>query len=278
MKKIHPRLKFILLNTITAVVLVCIIVIYSLYYLDNYTQHGKFLSVPSLHDMTPDEAKEVANHTKLRVLVIDSIYDSQAKPGTIVEQYPSEGSKVKENRLIHLTINASNPEKVIFPNFQNAAYRQTVQTLSSLGLKIGRLEYAPSEFKNLVLQLKNNGVEIQTGALLNKGALINIVLGSGKGSNQIFTPQLVGKNVKEAIDIIRNSYLNIGKLIPDKSIDKNTKNHTAVVYQQYPKTDSYIKGASNVNLYITVDQEKIAILDSLMIDEQLKKETQTLVY
>ena len=267
MKKIHPKLKCLLLNTIIATVLVCGIGIYTLLWLSNYTQHGSSISVPLLYDMTPEEAKAVANHVKLQVVIIDSIHDSQAKPGTIVEQYPSDGSKVKENRLIHLTINASNPEKVMFPNLRNAAYRQTLQTLSSRGFKIGRLEYVPSEFQNLVLKLKNNGIEIQAGSLLNKGSVIDIVIGSGKGSNRIYTPQLKGKNLNEALHIIQESYLNIGKIIPDESINRNSKKHSAIVYQQYPQRNSYIKGGSAIDLHITLDKEKIMLLDSLMIRE-----------
>ena len=66
--------------------------------------------------------------------------------GVVLEQSPVAGAHVKENRLIHLIINAHNPEKVVFPNLQNAAYRQTLQTLTSRGFKIGHIEYARLNF------------------------------------------------------------------------------------------------------------------------------------
>ena len=263
MKKIPAKLKFYLLNLAIAIVLICGITLAVLFWLDKYTEHGSFIAVPALYDFTPEEAEAVATHERLRVQVVDSLYDEDAKPGTVVEQYPASGSHVKEGRMIHLTINARNPEKVVFPNLQNAAYRQTIQTLEARGFKIGHIEYVPSEFRNLVISLKNNGNEVQPGTLLSKGSTIVIVLGSGEGSNMVYVPQVTGKTLKEAIDMIRKSYLNIGEIIPDGSITNQTDKNTAFVYQQNPGFNYSVEGATPVNLYITLKKEKLAALDSL---------------
>ena len=267
MKKLSAKSKLFLLNLAAAILLVCGISVYILYWLDDYTQHDYFIQVPSFYDLTPEEAEAIAAHANLRIVIIDSIYSRTAKPGTVVEQYPAIGSKVKENRLIHLTINASTPEKIVFPNLQNAAYRQTLHTLETRGFQIGRLTYAPSEYKNLVLQVKHNGKEIQPGEVLSRGAKIDIVLGDGKRTNMVNVPSLIGKNLREAINLIRNSYLNVGEIIPDGSIDKRANRMSAIVYQQTPGIHLPVKAGRNVNVYITLKQEKIAALDSLIVTE-----------
>lgn len=267
MKKLPAKLKLFLLNLAAAIILVCGISTYILYWLDDYTQHDYFIQVPSFYDLTPEEAEAVATQANLRILVIDSIYNKNAKPGTVVEQYPAIGSKVKENRLIHLTLNANTPERIIFPNLQNAAYRQTLHTLETRGFKIGRISYAPSEYKNLVLQVKHNGKEIQPGELLSRGSTIDIVLGDGKRSNLVNVPSLIGKNLKEAISLIRNSYLNVGDILPDGSIDKRANKMTAIVYQQIPAGNLTVQAGRNVNVFITLKEEKIAALDSLIMTE-----------
>lgn len=267
MKKISTKSKFFLINLAAAIVLISGISVYTLYWLDNYTQHDRFIPVPSLYGMTPEEAEAVAGHAKLRILVIDSIYNKNAKPGTVVEQYPASDSKVKENRLIHLTINANSPEKIVFPNLRNAAYRQTLQTLQTRGFRIGRIEYVPSEFKNLVIRLKHNDTEIQPGTLLGRGATIDIVLGSGDEDNTVVTPHLTGKKLSEAISLLRKSYLNIGQIIPDGSINSQTNRMSAFVYQQMPPVSQPIPAGSSVDVYITVKQEKIAALDSLVVTD-----------
>lgn len=267
MKKISAKFKFLLVNLAVAIVLIIGLTVFVLYQLDDYTQHGSFISVPAFYDFTPEEAEAIATHAHLKIQIIDSLYDENAKPGTVVEQYPIVGSHVKENRMIHLTINARNPEKVVFPNLQNAAYRQTLQTLEARGFKIGHIEYIPSEFKNLVLNLKNNGEDILPGALLSKGATIDIVLGSGEGYNMAYVPQLTGKTLKEAIHIARNAYLNIGEIVPDGSITNQTDKYTAVVYEQNPDVNYTVTAGSPIRLYITFKKEKIAALDSLVITE-----------
>ena len=238
MKKFPARLTFYLLNLLAAILLVCVIGYFVLSHLESYTQHGQFIPVPAFNDLTVEEAHAVARHAHLTVVVTDSLYDDAAKPGVVLEQSPVAGAHVKENRLIHLIINAHNPEKVVFPNLQNAAYRQTLQTLTSRGFKIGHIEYAPSEFHNLVLDLKHDGENIVPGSLLTKGAVI-----------------------------LRKSYLNLGEVLPDASIKSKNDAYSAVIYEQDPLGETTVEGGTYVNLHITLEKDKIAALDSLMVTE-----------
>lgn len=267
MKKKSSKFKFFLINLMVVIVLVVGIVVYVLYWLEDYTRHNQFILVPSLYNMTLEEAEAVTRHAGLRMQVVDSVYDDKAEPGAVVEQYPVENSQVKENRLIFLTTNAHSPEKIAFPNLRNAAYRQTLQTLETHGFKIGRIEYMPSEFKNLVIQLKHGETELQAGDLLGKGTVVDIVLGDGLESNRVKVPYLVGKNLREAINMLRQSYLNIGDILPDESIAKGTNRMMATVYQQIPEMGEMVGGGSSVSLSITFRKEKIVALDSLMVTE-----------
>ena len=140
-------------------------------HLESYTQHGQFIPVPAFNDLTVEGSTRGSPACSFNCCGDRLLYDDAAKPGVVLEQSPVAGAHVKENRLIHLIINAHNPEKVVFPNLQNAAYRQTLQTLTSRGFKIGHIEYAPSEFHNLVLDLKHDGENIVPGSLLTKGPL-----------------------------------------------------------------------------------------------------------
>ena len=255
MKKIPAKFKFFLINLLVALILVCGISTYVLYWLDDYTEHGSFITVPSLQNFTPEEAQTITAQMGLKIQVIDSLYDDNIEPGAIVEQYPTPGSYVKEGRMLHLTINARNPEKVVFPNLKNAAYRQTLQTLEARGFQIGKIEYIPSEFRNLVLALKHNGVDVLPNELLAKGAIINTT---------VTVPFLLGKKLKDAINLIRKSYLNIGEVIPDGSITPENRSNS-IIYQQNPDTEFPIEQGSAIDLYITADKEKITALDTILI-------------
>ena len=122
MKKFPARLTFYLLNLLAAILLVCVIGYFVLSHLENYTQHGQFIPVPAFNDLTVEEAHAVARHAHLTVVVTDSLYDDAAKPGVVLEQSPVAGAHVKENRLIHLIINAHNPDREMWQQSEGKAY------------------------------------------------------------------------------------------------------------------------------------------------------------
>lgn len=261
-----PKLYFILINFAVAFLLLIGIGFGVLNYLDKYTRHGHSISVPSFHDLSVGDAERLAGKNQLKVIVVDSLYNESALPGTVQEQYPQSGAQVKANRVIQLTINARGPELIVFPKLNNSPYRQTLQTLESKGFKVGRIEYAPSEFKNLVLTLKQEDQEIETGALVRKGSTIDLVLGSGKNDdNYVPLPCFYGMKIEEALTLLKENYLNIGEIIPDPSVKEEEKEQ-AVIYQQEPayEENARIKAGSTVNLHITLDKEKLEMLDSLM--------------
>ena len=217
------------------------------------------------------EAESFAKDKNLQILVIDSIYDNNAKPGTIVEQFPSPNAHVKNNRAIQLTINANAPEKIIFPNLRNVAFRQSLQRLKNLGLNVGRIEYVPSNFKNLVLDFKYEGNIIEPNSLIQKGETVDIVLGNGNTSNdQVAIPSLVGKTLAEAKAMLLRAFLNVGEILPDNTVKTETDQSTAIIYQQEPEFEENMtmKMGGDITLYLTKDKEKIMALDSLSIEEQ----------
>lgn len=264
----HPKRKFILLNILAAVVILFIIGFFILLQLDNYTRHNEYISVPSFQKLTANEAGALAKEHKLRITIVDSIYQDESEPGTIIEQNPRNGAKVKANRMIHLTINAMSPEMITFPDLQNTAFRQTLQSLESRGFQIGHIEYAPSEFKNLVLNFTYKGKAIIPGSSLEKGSVINIILGDGdSGSNTVFVPDISNRTVKEATRLLQHSYLNTGQVIPDNTIQTAADRQTAIVYRQDPAAGNEISAGNQVALYITLNKERVKKLDSLLIRE-----------
>ena len=262
----------LLINIVVACIILFVIGYIVLQRLDKYTNHGYYIAVPELRGLTPNEAEPFAKDKNLQIVIVDSIYDNNAKPGTIVEQFPSPNSRVKNNRAIQLTINANAPEKIIFPNLRNMPFRQSLQRLRSLGLNVGRIEYVPSNFRNLVLDFKHEGQTLEPNSIIQKGETVDIVLGNGNTSNdQVAIPLLLGKTLQEAKTILLQSFLNFGEIIPDETIKTDAEQLSAIIYQQEPAHEENItmKMGGDITLYLTIDKEKIMALDSLSIEEQL---------
>ena len=172
--------------------------------------------------------------------------------------------KMEQNRQVSKT------EKIIFPNLRNVAFRQSLQRLKNLGLNVGRIEYVPSNFKNLVLDFKYEGNIIEPNSLIQKGETVDIVLGNGNTSNdQVAIPSLVGKTLAEAKAMLLRAFLNVGEIQPDNTVKTEADQSTAIIYQQEPEFEENMtmKMGGDITLYLTKDKEKIMALDSLSIEE-----------
>ncbi|MDC7998519.1 PASTA domain-containing protein [Gilvibacter sediminis] len=154
-----------------------------LFYLRVSTNHDQQIQVPDLAKMTLDEANSALSELDLRWEILDTTnYNPEYPKQSIIEQLPKAGSMVKENRTIYLTVNRSDYRSLPIPNVVGRTRRQAEPTLISLGFKIGKVTYRPYIAKDEVLQLRHKGELIEPGALLQKTAVIDLVLGDGKGN------------------------------------------------------------------------------------------------
>lgn len=232
-----------------------IVLILTFLMLKVYTHHGKELSVPDFYGMTLDEAQKKADKIKIRIEVIDSVFNNNRPRGTVIEQNPIAESKVKKNRRIFLVVNAFTPEKVKMPNIVGVSHRQAEVVLKNVGLEIGRLIHIPDIAVNNVLKQKYNGEEIDAGTLIPKGSKIDLVLGMGLSNQTTQVPDLNHYTLHDAQNRILRSALNTGAIIYDESIVDGTDSLEARVWRQYPsyKENKRIRLGSTIDLWLTVD-------------------------
>lgn len=81
----------------------------------------------------------------------------------MLEQSPKVNAKVKPNRTVYLTINAFSPRMISVPSLTDMSLRQARSTLEGLGFEKIRELYVPSEYKDLVLGVRFNGIELDQG-------------------------------------------------------------------------------------------------------------------
>lgn len=215
--------------------------------LDIYTQHGRTVTVPELEGLHEDQVRSVLKARDLRYTINDSIFDDSREKGTISSQDPVPGTKVKRNRTIYLTMVAMMPEMVPMPNLTDLSYRQAITRLETYGLKPGVLEYRPDIARNAVLQQKFQGGAIEPGTLVEKGTVIDLVLGEGLGENIVLVPMLIGMPRQEALQALNAATLNIGN---EFFLDEEEEE--VWVYRQQPDPVSrrhYLRAGSTVDLY-----------------------------
>ena len=230
-----------------------------------YTHHGEQLTVPDLFGSSLENAIELIENENFRYTIYDSIYNSKFEPGTVLDQRPFAGAIVKRNRNLFLTINAHKPEQIRFPNLIDNSFRQAYELLRTNGFKIGRLEYAESQFFNLVLYPKYKGDSIGVGSMIDKGATIDLVLGKGN-TYGILAPNLMRQNKSQAKEKINLSNLNIGKVFFDDTVITRLDSVNARVYKQSPSynEDLKVRLGSNIDIWLTKNSLKLQKADSLL--------------
>ncbi|AMA48616.1 MULTISPECIES: PASTA domain-containing protein [Flavobacterium] len=145
------------------------------------TNHGEEITVPNLNKLTLEQAEEKLDELDLDYELLDTTDYNPAFPKlSIVQQDPKPGSKVKQNRVIYVKINAEEYAKVRLPDLIQKTYRQAVPTLNALGLSVGDTTYVPNLAKDMVLEMNINGKPIRPGQQVLKMTRVNLILGDGK--------------------------------------------------------------------------------------------------
>jgi beta-lactam-binding protein with PASTA domain len=226
-----------------------------------YTRHNLNITVPDLTGFTLAEAGNLADERNLRIEVFDSVFLTDMEKGTVVEQHPKPGFKVKKNRKIFLTMNAINPEKVAIPDLVDLTFKQASAKLESFGLKVGHISYEPDIAINVILAQRMNGHEVVPGDSVIKGAAIDLVLGKGLSDEQAVIPSLIGLNLEEAKIVASERFLSVGAAVHDQTIVTSDDESNAIIFKQKPESGSDITLplGSAIDVWITLDSTKLPV-------------------
>ncbi len=217
-------------------------------FLPYITNHGESITVPDITGLSYGDLNEFLTQRNLRYEVnTDSGYSAEYPPLTVLKQYPEGGQKVKENRVIYITLNAKHPPNVKMPRLVEGSLKNAEIVLESYGLVRGKIIYKPDPAQNAVLQQLYKGKPIPDGALIAKGSQIDLVVGDGLGK-QVFTmPDLVGMQMDEAKIMVVGSGLHVGKI----TYVPTGETKAGKVISQQPAAGASVKIDNSVDLWVT---------------------------
>lgn len=239
-------------HILAAVITVVVLLLIAFFSLRFYTKHGEGLSVPVVKDLHIDEAIKRLNAVGLNY-EIDSVYIMDKAPGNVIDQDPDAGTFVKSNRTIYLTVNVSQAPDARFPDIEFKTLREAEAILESYGLKIGDTTYKPDVSRDVVLQAAFGGRPLRAGESLPKGSFIDLVLGDGRGSEEVDIPDLMGLTIDEARFSLKGSMLMMGQIIYEGQV---TDSANAVIIRQSPMpADSLGKVAIGTPVNITLSNK-----------------------
>ena len=168
------------LNLLLAVIVACGLIYGTLKRLDKYTRHNDAVVVPDVKGLRVEEAAEFFKNNNLRYNVIDSVFSKDVSPGAIVELVPSAGSKVKEGRIVFITVNAMTSQMATIPEVEDLSFRQAYALLRARGFENVEIEYVPGDFKDLAVSVDLRGRTLSKGEHVPLTAPLVLKVSSGE--------------------------------------------------------------------------------------------------
>lgn len=249
-----------------AVIIVVGLVMVLLLWLNIYTRHGQSRTVPDFYGKSLEETSKLARKGRVKIQVVDSVYTSLVPKGSVAEQNPKPGFKVKKWRTVTVIINAFRPEMVAMPDLVDLPLRQAIAVLEGAGLTAGTKRYKPDQSINMVLEQYYNGRKVAPNDSIQKGSPIDLVLGKGLSNQRTQVPNLVGLLLTPALSRISETALNLGTYVYDNTILTKEDSANAFVYKQNPefREDATLQFGSSIYLWLTTDSLKLPVDTTLI--------------
>ena len=189
--------RFFWINIIAMILVVIVVIFGTLKWLDSYTRHGDAIEVPNVKNINVDEAEVMLNNRELSLVVIDSTYKKDLPAGTVLEQNPVPGSKIKKGRAIYVTINSDRVPLVAIPDIvDNSSLRQAEAKLKAMGFKLSEPQYISGE-KDWVYGLSYRGRQLNTGDRVPREAILTLTAGNGSEAVEEDSTQIDEMGVDE---------------------------------------------------------------------------------
>ena len=174
----------IYVRNILGLILVSVLLVSAvLIWLGHYTQHGKAVEVPDVKGISVELAEPFFTRMNLHFLVVDSVFNKNATPGSITETTPPVGSKVKEGRTIYLKVNSYLPPFITIPEVKDTSQRQSYAMLRSLGFESINMKMVPGVYRNLVVGLESRGIALEAGQRVPANTPLSLLVSSGSGDD-----------------------------------------------------------------------------------------------
>lgn len=217
-------LHLLLMLAVSLIILMIVFLILKL-----YARQGKEYELPDVVGTNIAELKR-DNPIGLDVVVLDSVFRPGVEGGQILTQDPKGGTAVKHGRKLYVTITAYTAEAAVLPELAGLTVRQAVSELRNCGLEVGKLRFVEDPYKNTVIDQSCKGKTIYAGQQIERGSVVDLVVGLGDGTGSSVVPFVIGRTADQARRDIIAASLNVGKEhwggIKNKS--------TAVVCRQEP--------------------------------------------
>ncbi|MEI3375998.1 MAG: Stk1 family PASTA domain-containing Ser/Thr kinase [Coprococcus catus] len=162
---------------------------------------GERVTVPDLSNNTQDEAKAALKKLRLGVNVQTGTSDDVPE-GQVYDQSPAAGTKVDVHTQVTIYI-SSGKETFSLDDVTGMQYQQAQAQLENDGLVVSlEFDYSDSVGSDKVISTSP-----KAGSQVAKGDTVTITASKGKETKTTIVPNLLGQNIDDAIQMIKDAGL-----------------------------------------------------------------------
>lgn len=175
----HP----VLMNALT-IVLVTLLLLWlvGVVFLNFWTRHGEEIDMPQVKNLNVDDARHILEDADFEV-ELDSIFNSDVAPGTVLRQVPKENSKVKKGGKAYLQYVCYTVRKAKMPPIVDGPLASAINNLNNAGFENVEVQEISGDQDDLVLGASYNGLELREGMEVPVNAHIIVRVSVNLASN-----------------------------------------------------------------------------------------------
>ena len=152
-----------------------------LIFLNVFTRNNQSVEVPNLVGKSITQFEKKLTEMDLKYMIVDTAnFNPNFDIGSVLDQEPNAGARVKRGRKVYLTLNSSDFKEVKLPKISGLTLRQARNVIESLGFKFGEIEYVDDIAYNVVISISSDSLNLVEGDFLKKTSVIDFKLGNGK--------------------------------------------------------------------------------------------------
>lgn len=217
---------------------------------------GERVTVPDLSKRTEDEAKAALKKLRLGVNVQTGTSDDVPE-GQVYDQSPAAGTKVDVHTQVTINI-SSGKEKFSLDDVTGMQYQQAQAQLENDGLVVSlEFDYSDSVGSDKVISTSP-----KAGSQVAKGDTITITASKGKETKTTIVPHLLGQNIDDAIQMIKDA----GLTYNGKSSDYSDSYNENQVMNQSISAGKTVEEGTTISLTVSLGSRVTSYSASIPIE------------
>ena len=204
------------------------------------------VEVPDVRTVALDQGRLILENRSLSLLVESEIEDPVIPGGAIISQSPVPGSLVKRGTTVSVVLSKAK-RGITIPNLSSVPLEEARRRLAEMGLKVGSITEQSSDSiaKGSVISTFPS-----PDTIAREGTIIDLVISTGKGA--VTVPNVLGRRLGEAKDILERAGLRVGSIDYVCDVEKLFD----IILSQNPRPGKSVPKSTAVNLTINAEEEE----------------------